>query len=101
MASRLLLQSILENILGSDHVYFQPPATITMIYPCIVYERSDIDTKFASNNPYSLKNGYTVTMIDRNPDSLIPNRIAMLESCIFRTHYTKDNLNHDVFILYF
>ena len=38
MGTRIELQLKLEEILGSRHVYFQPPASIKMTYPAIVYE---------------------------------------------------------------
>lgn len=101
MADRLDLKLILEGILESNAVYFQSPPTIQMVYPCIVYHRSDIDTKFADNVPYGLKKEYTITVIDKDPDSLIPDRVSLLESCTFDRRYIKDNLYHDVFSLYF
>lgn len=101
MGSRTDLQTLLETLLGSNKVYFQPPSTITMIYPCIVYQRSDIDTKYANNNPYALKKQYTVTVIEKNPDSIIPDKVAQLESCMFDRHYVVDNLYHDSFILFY
>jgi hypothetical protein len=101
MAPRLELQTLLEGVLGNNHVYFQPPSSVQMVYPCIVYERDDIRTEYAGNKPYSNRSRYMVTVIDRNPDSLIPGKIAVLPLCTFDRHYVADNLNHDVFNLYF
>lgn len=101
MGSRLELQTLLENILGSRNVYYQPPASVSMKYPAIVYSRNDIETTFADNNPYSLYHAYTITLIDTNPDSEYVNKIAMLPLCTYDRHYKADNLNHDVFNLYF
>lgn len=101
MASRLRLQTILEGLLGSENVYFQPPSTIRMLYPCIVYQRSYADTKFADNRPYSYQKQYQITVIDKNPDSLIPDKVATLPMCIFDRNFIADNLNHDVFNIYF
>lgn len=101
MGSRLDLQTLLEVLLGSDSVYFQPPPSIQMSYPCIVYQRSNIRTDHANNTPYSLKKEYTITVIDPNPDSLIPDQIAMLSTADFSRHYTSDNLNHDVFTIFY
>jgi hypothetical protein len=101
MGSRLALQTIFEGLLGSRNVYFQPPSTVTMSYPCIVYARSNIDTKFADNSPYVRKKRYMVTVIDKNPDSLVPDKVGNLPMCIFDRNYTADNLNHDVFNIYF
>ncbi len=101
MGSRLDLQDILEKLLGTDYVYFQPPDKLQMHYPCIRYSRVDADTKFADNNPYSYKLQYQLIVIDKDPDSLILDKVAMLPMCSFDRHYTSDNLNHDVFDLYY
>lgn len=101
MAPRLQLQALLKSILGSEHVYFQPPANIQMQYPCIVYERDSVNTEYAGNKPYSHTKRYQVTIIDKNPDSLIPDRVSELPMSSFASHFTADNLNHDVYNLYF
>ena len=101
MGTRLQLQTLLEALLGSRNVYFQPPSTVKMKYPCIVYSLSDIDTKFADNIPYSNKRRYQLTAIDANPDSVIPDKLALLPMCVFDRSYTADNLNHYVFNIYF
>lgn len=98
---RSLLQEILEMTLGSKNVYFQPPVNIQMKYPCIVYKRDYASTDHANNLPYRNTKRYAVTVIDQNPDSLIPDKIAKLPLCSFSRFYTADNLNHDVFNLYF
>lgn len=101
MGQRLRLQTILEELLGSRNVYFQPPANIQMQHPCIVYKRDNARTEFAGNAPYRYTKRYLVTVIDQDPDSPIPDKIAALPRCIFSRHFAKDNLNHDVFSLYF
>ena len=101
LRSRLELQALLEQLLGSRNVYFQPPSTIRMSYPCIVYSRESIDTRFANDLPYDHDIRYQVTVIDRNPDSDIPDKIGQLPMSLFDRHYVADNLNHDVYNLYF
>jgi hypothetical protein len=101
MAPRTQLQSLLETLLGTRNVYFQPPANITMKYPCIVYTRDAAETEFANNNPYKYTKKYQVTVIDQNPDSGIPDKVAALPLCAHNRFFTADNLNHDVFTLYF
>ena len=101
MAPRLELQAVLETVLGSNQVYFQPPSNIQLIYPCIIYERSYWNTTFADNKPYSLNKRYSLTVIDRDPDSTIVDKVINLPMCSFDRHYVSDNLNHDVFNLYF
>lgn len=101
MGKRMDLHQILCDILGSEHVYFQPPPTVKMKYPCIVYSRTSGRTEFADNNPYLFRLRYQIQLIDKNPDTDILEKIAMLPMCTFDRHYTSDNLNHDVFNLYF
>ena len=99
MGQRADLHSILLGITG--HVYFQPPPTLVMEYPCIRYERDDLDSTFANNSPYRHLTRYSVTVIDPNPDSDIPMAVANLPMCVFDRFYTAEKLNHDVFKLFF
>lgn len=101
MGSRLNLQSLLETLLGSQNVYFQPPETVSMQYPCIVYSLNNVSTTFADNIPYTHSSGYQITVIDSDPDSSIPGKIANLPMCSFANHYTADNLHHYVYNLYY
>lgn len=101
MAQRLELQALLVDLLGSDNVYFQPPPSLQMSYPCIVYTRDFSLTQFADDKPYLIEKRYQVTVIDRNPDSVIPGKVAKLPKCTFDRFFTADNLNHDVFRLFF
>lgn len=101
MGTRLELQTLLETLLGTGNVYFQPPENVKISYPCIIYKRDDIVTKFADNKPYNNTKRYSITVIDRNPDSLIPDKITKLPKCVFDRHMTMDGLNHDIFNLYF
>ena len=99
--SRIDLQTILEKLLGSRNVYFQPPASVQMKYPCIVYSRNDGRTEFADNEPYRVTKRYEVTYISRNPDDTVIDEIAKLPMSIYDRHYTADNLHHDTFQIYF
>lgn len=101
MDRRLDLQVVLETQLGSGYVYFQPPANVQMNYPAIVYQRDSTDSRFADNYPYLRTKRYQVTVIDRNPDSVIPDKIAQLPLCDHVRFFIVNNLNHDVYYLYF
>jgi hypothetical protein len=99
MGQRLDLQTLLETI--TPNVYFQPPPSKKMEYPCIVYNRDYQKTEFADNSPYSHMKRYQVTVIDRNPDSTIPDRVRDLPLCAFDRFFAAEGLNHDVFKLFF
>jgi hypothetical protein len=99
MGQRLQLQSLLETF--TENVYFQPPNNMQLKYPCIIYKRDFADTKFADDSPYKYTLRYMVTVIDRDPDSDIPDKVASMPLSLFNRFYTADNLNHDVFNVYF
>ena len=101
MDRRLSLQEILVNILGSNNVYFQPPETIRLQYPCIIYERSNIDKKYADNRAYVSMVRYSLTLITRSPESDLVKAILELPYCSYDRYYAADTLNHDVFTLYY
>lgn len=101
MAPRSKLQTLLETILGSRNVYFQPPATVKMSYPAIVYKRDRLESKYANNLTYRFMKRYTLTYIDKNPDSSVPDVLVILPLCSFSRHFTADNLNHDIFNIYY
>ena len=101
MVDRVDLHNTLVSLLGSPHVYFQPPSSIRLTYPCIVYARAAKDEKFADDLLYSSKMRYNITVVDADPDSTIPDRIASLQFSSFDRHYVADGLNHDVYTLYY
>lgn len=102
MASRLQLQSALETIIGSRNVYFQPPESLKLKYPCVLYWRDNADTTHANNMPYTFTQHYSVTLVEKIPDSPHVKAIAMGFPMIRHARtYVADNLYHDVFDLYY
>lgn len=101
MASRLELQTMLEEILGSKEVYYEPPESIKMEYPAIRYSKAKPDNKFADNKAYLKHTRYEITVIDRMPDNPVIDKLLELPYCSYDRPYTADNLNHDVLTIYF
>lgn len=101
MAPRVKLQEVLEEIRGSDAVYFQPPANLQMEYPCIVYNVDGLDSKWADNLAYAQDIMYQVVVIDRNPDNDTWLKIGQLPKSSFQRKEVVENLNHYYFNLYF
>lgn len=82
-------------------VKFQPPPNYQLKYPCCLYEQSNGKTVFASNMPYTFTKKYTVTIIDRNPDTDYVELMAMhFPMCVMDRVYPANGLNHYVFTLY-
>lgn len=101
MQRRLDLHEILCNLLGTRYVYFQPPASIYMKFPCIIYSLDRVNIDHADNLGYLKRDRYEIIYVDRNVDSPIPDMIGELESASFNRYYIADNLNHFVYQLYF
>ena len=95
------LHEIFKTILGSSNVYFQPPNNLKLNYPCIVYNRARASSEFADNSTYRYVKQYDVTVIDQDPNSVIPDKVAHLPMTSHDRWFAVDNLNHDVFSLYF
>lgn len=96
MESRLRLREALLA-LGFVNLYFQPPTNTQIKYPCAIYKRVQNPTEYADNVPYLRNKRYQVTVIDRDPDSPLPDLVGGLPGASFVSHFTKDELNHDVF----
>ena len=102
MGKRTDLQDILENLLGSENVYFQPPESIKLKYPCIIYNLSNVRLDTADNINYKSDKQYAITIIDPDPDTQLPERlINSMNKLLFDRFYTADNLNHYVFTLFY
>ena len=99
MAPRLELHEHLQAIV--DRVYFQPPASINMQYPCIIYSRDGSSTDHANNGLYRHAKRYQVTVVDRNPDTELADKIEALQYASFERSFAADDLNHYVFTIFF
>lgn len=100
MVNRDQLQEYLESILGSENVYFQPPETTRIQYPAIVYFMDGIITTPADGVTYLKHKTYTITIIHREPEFEVVDKIADLPNCRHEQSYSADNLYHDVFSIY-
>ena len=101
MNRREELQSKLEELMGNRHVYYQPPENLKMEYPCIRYTKNDITSSHADNINYVNKTSYEIVVIDKYPDNAVIEKILELPLSSFDRHYSSDNLNHDVILLYY
>lgn len=101
MRNRLELQTILEDLLGSRNVYYQPPENLKMSYPAIRYYKEDINSIFANNSKYINTNKYQIIVIDKLPDNNVIEDILKLPLTSFDRQYISDSLYHDVITIYF
>lgn len=101
MANRVDLQNKLVELFESTNVYYQPPESIKMEYPAIIYFKSRIETTKANDSTYSKNNLYEIIVVDRKPDNPVIDKLLSLPYCTYDRNYKSDNLNHDVLNLYF
>lgn len=101
MGERSELSKIFESILGSKNVYFEPPENVKLKYPCVVYSRDPIETRFAGNKPYLINQPYSVTLIYLDPDSDLPLKLASLPMCRNTSNFVSDNLHHANYKIYY
>lgn len=96
MRNRIDFDNYLRTI--TSNVYFQPPASLTMKYPAIVYSTYTADSVNASNDIYLLALSYRCIVIDKSPDSKIANALMRSKNFRFERYYVSDNLNHFSFV---
>ena len=97
---RVQLHRILESVLGSKNVYFQPPTGTRLQYPCIVYNLATANDAHAGNRIYRRLYRYTMTYITKDPDDPMRDKIDDLQYCAFDRFFASDNLNHFVYTIY-
>lgn len=102
MASRLELQTRLESLLGSRNVYFQPPSSVTISYPCIIYTIGNGVAKRANNSLYNYTTNYQITIIYKQPKiEIIEKVLSTFQMSKLDRTYVSDNLYHYIFTIYF
>lgn len=102
-SNRFLFRNRLEEIVGDSvkKLYFQPPENLKLEFPCIVYDMADVKIQKADNLPYTFHKQFTVTVIDKNPDSDIYEHILNgFEYASFDRSFKSDNFNHFVLTIY-
>lgn len=102
MASRLNLHEELKDILGNNNVYFQPPESIKLHYPCIIYKLVGGYQRRGDDKNYIFTKRYQVTLIHKNPDNDVVDKIVWhFKMCTFSNAFSNDGLNHYIFDLYY
>lgn len=101
MADRLKLQSLLEELLESENVYYRAPEAGKMSYPAIKYSKQTIRKDHANDKAYSMKDCYQLIVIAKLPDHPVIKKLLELPYCSYDRYYVADNLNHDVLTIYY
>lgn len=99
MDHRLTLQTTLETIKGIKHVYFNPPVSTKMEYPCIRFSLNRRTAIFADDRKYIKGESYILTFITRDVVNApkVLDQIEDLPNTIFDRTYVSDGLYHYVY----
>lgn len=91
--------TLLQAILGSKNVYFQPPESVKLKYPCIVYNISKNDPEFADDEVYDLKHRYIVRLIcdSVDYDGPLKDKITKILKVPMTQVYSRDGLYHCIY----
>ena len=102
MHNRSELNKKLERLIGSSNVYFQPPTSVQLSYPCVIYTLGTGDMKRADDSVYMYTHSYEVTFIYKRPNIDIVEQVlkTFSMSSVYRI-YVSDNLNHYAFRIYY
>lgn len=84
------------------HVYYEPPESIKLEYPCIIYSKGRGETVFGNDMPYVFTNAYDVLYVTTDPDDPLPDQIALsFQMITHKRHYVYENLHHDSYTIYY
>ena len=102
MNRRLELHDKLRDLVGNNNVYFQPPASVQISYPCVVYHIGSGDAKRPDPILYNYTNSSDGLFIFKKPTiEIIEQVLNAIPMCRFTRGYVADNLNHYAFTLYY
>ena len=89
-----LLHQVMSDCGDDVNVYFQPPETVKLKYPCIIYRLRTMTSDYADDVPYHSTVGYDITYITRDPTSKVPVKLLSLPQFAFDRYYPFENLHH-------
>lgn len=98
---RLELHEKLCDFLGSRNVYYQPPETVKLRYPCIIYSLNFINHRYSDDLIYMKDNEYQLMLITKDPDDNLLEKMSWFRTARFERSYIRDNLYHYLFRLYY
>lgn len=100
--SRLNLHEELCEVLGNRNVYYNPPESIRMKYPCIRYTKAKPKTIKANNERYLRMECYTVTVMSTDPENDIADLLMdHFQYAEYDRPYNSDGIAHDVLTIYY
>lgn len=102
MDDRLKLQLILESIDPKAKVYYQPPSSLSIVYPCMIYKDAPSHINRASDGLYRYVRCYELSYISKSPNMEISKEIlSRFNYSKMNSSYVSDGLIHSIFTIYY
>lgn len=99
--TRADLDRILRTTLGTSNVYFDPPESFKLKYPCIIYSFEGNADMHADNKTYYRYKRYSMLYITQNADDQMADTLSDLSFCKLARSYTANNLYHYAFEIFY
>ena len=99
--TRVELDRILRETLGTTNVYYDPPESFKLKYPCIVYSLGGHTEVFADDSKYYRMKRYDMIYITKDADDPMVDTLDDLRYCRLSRPYTSDGLYHYAYDIYF
>lgn len=93
---RASLQKELELICGAN-VYFQPPETLTLKYPCAIYQIADAPSVYADGIKYNQAIRFQITYVTKKAMDDAVEKMLRNPFFNFQRFFASAGLNHYVF----
>lgn len=99
--TRVELHHQLEAILGSKNVYYDPPESFKLKYPCIVYSLEGFADSYADNETYRRMRRYTMTYITSKAEDPIAEKLADIRYCTLNRPFVTSDLYHFAYTIFY
>lgn len=100
MADRKDFHKKLEQAFGCK-CYFQPPETLKLTYPCVVYAFERFDTRRANNLNYIINERYKISFLHKDADNgTVKQVMRKFEKIAHVQHYITNGVYNDVYFIY-
>jgi len=95
------MQTYLTNLIPERvRVYFQPPASVQLTYPCLIFKRKPSRVSRADNKAYRVNDLYEVTVLTLDVDEPLFDILVTTPKTTHTKTYTRDRVYHHVFDIY-
>lgn len=102
MDRRQKLHNLLKTVTGINNVYYQPPESVKIKYPCVIYSKKSKYTKRADNSVWGIVDRYEVTIVTNKADTDYADKILEhVQRSSYVRRFIANNLYHDTLSIYY